>query len=223
MHELDKLDELHELVAPLDDLLGALAGLLGEAAVAPLRSVALSAHPSLCPDAETPPVLRRWPAATSFTAVGALCRAMADRSGAKGQRWTRNAGYRSDNTPPGFLDNYAYLEVVGPSAPLVSTTVRLGFLLLGPSTLYPEHAHPADEVYVSLGPGWWSRDDDGWRELPGSSVIHHPSGCRHAMRTGPSPMAALYLWTGQIDAPAEMVSTPIVVADSCSSGRPVSD
>jgi len=190
----------------IDELIDALVPLLGESTVAPLRHVTRAVRGPLdAASSVLPPVIRHWPAATSGTDLGAACRAVADHSAPDGLGWTRNRGYRPDNTPPGFLDNYGYLEVVGPDSPLRSATVRFGFLLLGPSTLYPEHAHPADEIYISLGPSSWSRDDDGWRELPGSSVIHHPSGCRHAMRTGPSPLAAVYLWSGAIEPSAVLV------------------
>lgn len=196
------------MIDPLiDPLIEALLPLLGEPAVASLRGVTRR-RPDAAPDAVAdvvPPVVRHWPEATAGTDLGAACRDVADRCAPAGVGWTRNGGYRPDSTPPGFLDNYAYLEIVGPDAPLLSTTVRLGFLLLGPSTHYPEHSHPAEEHYVSLGRGWWSRDDEGWRERPATSVIHHPPGCRHAMRTGATPMAAVYLWSGEIETSAVLV------------------
>ena len=72
-------------------------------------------------------------------------------------------------------------------------------LLLGPGMHYPDHVHPAEEIYHLLGgtAEWW-RPDEGWRRKAPGTVIRHPSMMRHAMRTGGEPMLALYCWTGEV-------------------------
>lgn len=103
--------------------------------------------------------------------------------------------YTASETGEDFLRNYGWTEILGPQAPVINRRVACGFLLLGPSTLYPPHRHAAEEVYVPLsGTAHWLQGDAIWRErLPGS-VIHHGSEEPHAMRTGARPLLALYLW-----------------------------
>jgi hypothetical protein len=94
-----------------------------------------------------------------------------------------------------FLDNYGYTEIMGTKGPLASERVACGFLLLGPATHYPRHRHEAEELYVPLsGAASWQRGDSQWREHAPGTPIHHASGEPHAMRTGASPLLALYLW-----------------------------
>ena len=73
-----------------------------------------------------------------------------------------------------------------------------GFLLLGPRTHYPRHAHRAEEIYVPLaGSAGWLQGDGQWRSHPPGAVIHHAPEEAHAMQTDAEPLAALYLWYGQ--------------------------
>jgi hypothetical protein len=60
-----------------------------------------------------------------------------------------------------FLDGYAYCEVVGPHGHLRHPDVAMGLLLLGPHITYPEHAHPAAEIYaVVAGRAEWLQGSD---------------------------------------------------------------
>jgi hypothetical protein len=94
-----------------------------------------------------------------------------------------------------FLQNYGWTELMGRGAPIDASRVACGFLLLGPSTLYPRHGHEAEEVYVPLsGTARWQQGDAIWREKPPGTVIHHARNEPHAMHTGAEPLLALYLW-----------------------------
>jgi len=94
-----------------------------------------------------------------------------------------------------FLENYGWTEIIGQHGPLASESIACGFLLLGPSTLYPRHRHEADEIYLPLaGRAAWQRGDGRWREQAPGSLIHHGSGEPHAMLTHSRPLLALYLW-----------------------------
>ena len=84
------------------------------------------------------------------------------------------------------------------AAPAADPRLALGVLLLGPGTHYPLHAHPAVEVYYTLTPGEWWRDDGPWRLEPPGTAIHHPPDVRHATRAGAVPLLALYLWRGDL-------------------------
>ncbi len=123
--------------------------------------------------------------------------------------WRRNATYRD----PRLLERYAYTEILGPNGRVVRANYALGLLALAPRTLYPEHAHPADESYIILaGEAEWRAAARPWRRQPPGAVVHHPSGVAHAMRTLDEPLVAVWLWSGRLDEPARMVAPPCVDA-----------
>jgi len=67
--------------------------------------------------------------------------------------------------------------------------------MLGPGIEYPRHRHEAEEVYIPLtGQTLWLQEDQDWifREL--GQPIYHAPWVPHAMKTGESPLLALYLW-----------------------------
>jgi len=139
------------------------------------------------------PVLRWLPEMAGDTAafagdvVAALCHA------APSLAWRQT--YSSEDLDAGFLDNYGWSEIFGGNGPLISERIACGFLVLGPSTHYPRHRHEAEEIYLPLrGTAAWQQGDAVWRERPPGTLIHHAGDEPHAMRTGASPLLALYLW-----------------------------
>lgn len=147
------------------------------------------------------PVQRNWPAAGAGDDLGRLM-AKVDHELETG--WRQNPNYRAKPPSTGFLENYGYLECAGPEAPYRYPHVRLGLLLLGPDTLYPQHHHPAEEIYLPLGPGRWWKEGEGWQTRQAGDVIHHPPMCGHATQSEGAPLAALYLWRGEIAKAAEI-------------------
>jgi hypothetical protein len=119
--------------------------------------------------------------------------------------WVQNPNYTATTMGLAFVDNYGYVELVGPKRPFDSANLLVGFLLLGPGTHYPDHRHEAVETYhVVAGAAEWRREGLGWRvERPGAA-IHHRSGERHAMRAGAEPLLALYCWSGEIGRAARL-------------------
>lgn len=96
-----------------------------------------------------------------------------------------------------FIDNYGWLELFGTRGHFENGHVAAGFLILGPDLLYPDHHHVAEELYVPLTSGTeWRKGEGGFVRRPAGAVIHHPSNVNHAMRTGPEPLVALYIWRG---------------------------
>ena len=141
------------------------------------------------------PVLRWLPelagAAAPFGAdlVAAICRA------APLLDWRQT--YTARDLSPAFLDDYGWSEIVGSVGPIESDRIACGFLILGPATYYPSHRHAAEELYVPLsGTAAWQQGDAAWQEQAPGTPIHHPSEQPHAMRTGASPLLALYVWRG---------------------------
>jgi hypothetical protein len=104
--------------------------------------------------------------------------------------------YTAQDLDRAFLDNYGWSEILGcGNGPLASERVACGFLILGPSTHYPRHRHEAEEMYLPLsGTAAWQQGDAVWRDRAPGTLIHHASDEPHAMRTGASPLLALYLW-----------------------------
>ncbi len=97
-----------------------------------------------------------------------------------------------------FLENYGWTELLGLAGEVPSERLALGFLLLGPETDYPRHAHPAEEIYVPLlGTARWWTEATGWHAVAPLVPVLHEANEAHAMHTGPEPLLALYLWHGE--------------------------
>lgn len=98
-----------------------------------------------------------------------------------------------------FLDGHGYVEIVGPGRLFRSANTRVGVLLMAPSVLYPQHLHPAEEVYhvVSGTAEWWQQGED-WAAKPPGSAVHHTSGLPHATRTTSETLLAIYCWRGPV-------------------------
>ena len=108
--------------------------------------------------------------------------------------WEYSYDERSD--APGLSARIGWAELVGPKAPFKSDKFCLGFTLIAPDTLYPEHNHPATELYYVLsGTANWTLDGKKASKKPGS-VILHPSLHKHSMETKKETLLALYIWTG---------------------------
>ncbi len=109
-----------------------------------------------------------------------------------------------DASVKAFLDGHAYVEIVGPRRLFRSANTRVGLLLMAPSILYPEHSHPAEEVYhvVSGTAEWWQQGEE-WAAKPPGAVVHHPSGLPHATRTASEALLAVYCWRGPVEVAAD--------------------
>jgi hypothetical protein len=110
-----------------------------------------------------------------------------------GLAWRRS--YSADAVDPRFYRNYGWTELAGLTGPVPSRHLACGVLILGPGVTYPPHRHEAEELYVPLsGSAEWRHGPGGWRVRPPGSVIHHARHESHAMRTGATPLLAVYLW-----------------------------
>ncbi len=113
--------------------------------------------------------------------------------------WRQNPTYTDES----FLSRYAYCELLGPTGLVPHAKVSVGLLYLAPGTFYPPHAHPAEEAYHLLAgeSEWQAGAGVMTRRSPGDR-IEHPSGVYHAMRSGTTPMLALFVWRGDLATPA---------------------
>jgi Dimethlysulfonioproprionate lyase len=155
----------------------------------PRAMVDRSVTPSILPVSRWLPRLAEGPGAFGAELVAAVCHT------APSLAWRQT--YTLDDLDAAFIDNYGWSEIMGRTGPLVSERMACGFLLLGPSTLYPRHRHEAEEIYLPLcGTAAWQQGDAVWRQREPGTVIHHAGNEPHSMRTGADPLLALYLWRG---------------------------
>lgn len=105
--------------------------------------------------------------------------------------------YAAEDFGGEFLRRYGWTELIGPRGPIPSEKIACGFLMLGPETEYPAHAHEAEELYLPLaGEALWMRGEEGFVLRAPGAGIEHPSWTPHATRTLREPMLALYVWRG---------------------------
>ena len=108
--------------------------------------------------------------------------------------WKYNYEERGENSNLGSYMGWA--ELIGPEAPYRTTKYCLGFTLISKGTLYPEHKHPAIEIYKVLsGTADWTLEKVTTLRNPGE-VILHPSNKIHKMQTYDETLLALYIWSG---------------------------
>ncbi|WP_022753041.1 dimethylsulfonioproprionate lyase family protein [Butyrivibrio fibrisolvens] len=108
--------------------------------------------------------------------------------------WKYNYEEGEDKKDLGSYMGWA--ELIGPEAPYKSDDFCLGFTLISPYTLYPEHRHPAIELYKVLsGTAEWTLEGATSKRVPGE-VILHPSNKIHKMQTYDQTLLALYTWSG---------------------------
>jgi hypothetical protein len=98
---------------------------------------------------------------------------------------------------PDFLNNYAYMEILGARGHFHSDEIACGFLMIGPETDYPAHHHEAAEIYiVAAGTAAWRKGASGYIKRAPGTLIHHSSQVPHATRTKSEALLALYIWHG---------------------------
>ncbi|HEY3686284.1 MAG TPA: dimethylsulfonioproprionate lyase family protein [Streptosporangiaceae bacterium] len=202
---------------PLHHLVNALAARLDAAALtAHATDLRAAAHAPGGPGPEPVsaraalPVLGHLPEAMRIAGGGAA----ADLAAALDPllplvRWGQSPAYVADPPNAAFLAGYGHATLLGsptahPVAVDPSARVAFGLLLLGPGVHYPAHRHPADEVYLPLTPARWSTGTGADAVRPPGTPLHHPPGHPHAMRTGATPLLALYIWRGDTATPARL-------------------
>ncbi len=147
---------------------------------------------------EKKPAARLLPEAFAQAAKGPL----ADLAGRLAELepelpWLQSANYSAAALGENFMANYAHTLVVSPRGPVVAEDVLVSVFLMGPNLFYPEHAHPAEEIYhVLAGEAlWWKKGED-WQERQPGSLMRHTSWQPHATKTGKDTLLAIASWHG---------------------------
>lgn len=120
--------------------------------------------------------------------------------------WKQNPNYSDALMGEGYMDNYAYAELIGPGGFFSGDDFLMGLMLLGPNRHYPDHHHPAPELYWLLtGPSQWRRDNSAFAERKAGETIWHLPMMSHATRTLGGPLLAIWAWTRDVSVPAKLL------------------
>ena len=110
-------------------------------------------------------------------------------------------GYRSCNL---------HSLLIGPNAcGFEAQDFCLGVFMLGPRTLYRDHAHDAPELYVNLSPrSGWRLSSGIWRDYEAGSIIWNAPGDPHATRAYDRPFLSVFVWLENIESICRVVPFP---------------
>ncbi len=129
------------------------------------------------------------------------------RAAAPFLRWVSYDEYPRDQIGEAFAAGHAFASVIGGDSAVAADDYDFGLFLIAPQVLYRDHCHPAPELYAPLtGP-------HGWRFGPGMPLVMKPAhepvwndpGRPHLTKVGAVPFLCLYGWTGDVNAPAQVV------------------
>jgi len=113
----------------------------------------------------------------------------------QGLSWKTRAGAEAQGEQ--FLNGHANATIVGSEGLEIRPDVWIGVSLMAPHVRYPDHRHPPEEVYVVLSGGEWRQGSGEWHAPGIGGLVHNPPNIVHAMRSGESPLLALwFLWIG---------------------------
>lgn len=103
--------------------------------------------------------------------------------------WNRRGSAKPEDA---YYDRHANGVILGPKGLEERKDLWIGVTVMAPETLYPDHSHAPDEVYLPLTPGeWWNTGMD-WTDPGLDGFIYNPPGITHAMRSGSAPFLALW-------------------------------
>lgn len=119
--------------------------------------------------------------------------------------WRQTVGYLGVLNRD-YLDNYGYVQLLGPNAIVEHPAVRVGSGLWGPHLHHPAHKHEAEELYHVLAgePSFSGLDGISRTTRPGDAV-HHAPWQVHSQDFGATPTVLLYCWTGAVGPDAVLV------------------
>ncbi len=102
---------------------------------------------------------------------------------------------RSDrhSNDPNWLKSHANAVIVGDTGLEYRTDIRIGVSLLAPNTVYPNHQHPPEEVYIALSDGCWRQNNGEWQSPGPGGLIYNRPNIIHAMKSGNDPLFAIWM------------------------------
>jgi quercetin dioxygenase-like cupin family protein len=100
--------------------------------------------------------------------------------------------YNRKGSSQAFAANHANAMIVGPNGLAAHDHVQIGVSLMAPDTVYPDHQHVPEEVYLVLSPGNWRQNADAWHEPAIGGIVYNPPNIVHSMRSQSSPLLAIW-------------------------------
>ncbi len=117
-----------------------------------------------------------------------------------GLSWHANAAYPEDKFPPGYFDDWAFTQMIGPDGLFTGDDLMLGMFAMGPNLFYPRHNHAAPELYYQLtGDHKWQVGDGPWTKQGSPVMIWHEAYQVHATETLDEPFLAVWMWTQDVN------------------------
>ncbi|WP_159014494.1 dimethylsulfonioproprionate lyase family protein [Acidisoma sp. S159] len=110
--------------------------------------------------------------------------------------WRHRESYDA-TASPNFFDGHGNVMILGPGGLEERADVQIGFSLLAPHVRYPDHRHPPEEVYLVLSDGEFQHAASDWFSPGIGGTIYNSPGIRHAMRSGPTPLFAMWILLAQ--------------------------
>lgn len=99
---------------------------------------------------------------------------------------------------PGFADSHANAMIVGPGGIEHRPDAWIGLSLMAPHTRYPDHRHAPEETYLVLSAGAFRQAEGDWFQPGIGGSFYNPPDILHTMRSGETPLLALWaLWSPQ--------------------------
>lgn len=198
-------DEASEAGSWLIDAIGAALRSSGAADVATL--IGRRQKEPVVTSPRTLPACRYFAECTAASMFVAPAVAAALAGAEEHLHWKQNPNYSDAVMGDGYMANYAYAELIGPSGFFAGDDFLLGLMILGPHRHYRDHYHLAPELYWLLtGPSDWKRGEGGFVEAPAGAVINHAPMEVHATRTGDAPLLAVWAWLSDVAEPARLVA-----------------
>lgn len=121
--------------------------------------------------------------------------------------WVTYDAYPRAEIGEAFATGHAFAELAGPEgAPVPTRDFCAGLFLIAPHVVYRDHRHLAPELYVPLtGPTGWRFAPGGWEARAAHEPVWNPANRVHATQVEATPLLCLYVWTRDVQWPAEVV------------------
>ncbi|GHF34849.1 dimethylsulfonioproprionate lyase family protein [Seohaeicola zhoushanensis] len=120
------------------------------------------------------------------------------------------SSYTEEQVGRHFLDNFAYVELVGPEGHFESPEMSAYLLYMGPNMHYRRHWHEAEELYyIIAGEAEFQVDGEAPALLGAGDSRLHMSNQPHQTWTRDSAVVCLVLWRGEgVGEGVEMEAAP---------------
>ena len=113
-----------------------------------------------------------------------------------GLSWHANAAYPEEKFSPGYFDEWAFAQVIGPDGLFSADDLMMGMFAMGPNLFYPKHNHAAPELYYQLtGTHKWQSEDEPWVTQASPVMIWHEAFEVHATETLDEPFLSIWMWS----------------------------